>query len=138
MLVCGLSGGIHETIRAQHAIVEARTLLHNAIRLLHPAPRVEVSAPANVEAVVTDAPEQRTLRVHFIAYNATPQTTPSKNRPFVLPGLIEDKPIFRASLELTDEPRRVKVTNPSTVVRHEGREVDVTIEDIHEVVVLEY
>jgi hypothetical protein len=49
--------------------------------------------------VVTDDPATRTLRVHLIAYNATPQTTPAKERPYVLPGLIEDAPMFRASIE---------------------------------------
>jgi hypothetical protein len=84
----------------EHHIVETRKLFANAVRLLNPNPRVRITAPANVEAVVTDDPATRTLRVHLIAYNATPQTTPVKERPYVLPGLIEDAPMFRASIEL--------------------------------------
>jgi hypothetical protein len=126
----------------EHALVEARTLLGNAIRLLHPAPRVRVTAPANVEAVVTDDPDRRILRVHLIAYNPTPRSTPSKNRPFVLPGLIEDAPIFRVSLELSEELAGslagVEAVNPATVLRGEGRNVEATIEDIHEVLLIRY
>ena len=40
------------------------------------------------------------VRIHLIAYNSTPQNTPVENRPFVLPGLIEDTPIFRVQLKL--------------------------------------
>jgi hypothetical protein len=123
---------------SERAIVEARRLLCNAIRLLHPTPRVQIKAPANVEAVVTDDPKNRTLHIHFIAYNATPQTTPSKNRPFVLPGLIEDKPIFRASVHLTKEPTAVKAFNSSTVIGRQGHKIHATIEDIHEVLIVSY
>ena len=123
---------------SEHAIVEARTLLRNAIRLLHPAPRVRVTAPANVEVVVTDDSRHRKLRVHCIAYNATPRTTPGKNRPFTLPGLVEEAPIFRVGLELADEPKEVEAVNPLTTVLRKGRRVEATVEDIHEVLILSY
>lgn len=61
----------------EHHIVETRQLFARAVRLLHPNPQVRITAPANLEAVVTDDPATRTLRVHFIAYNATPQPPPS-------------------------------------------------------------
>ena len=53
---------------------------------------MRIRAPGTVEAVVTDDPATRTLRVHFLAYNAPPQTMPRQNRPSVLPALIEDTP----------------------------------------------
>ena len=81
---------------SEHHIVETRRLLRDAIRLLHPKPRVEITAPTNVESVVTDDPGRRLLRVHLIGYNGPPQTTPIKDRPYVLPALIEDAPMFRA------------------------------------------
>ncbi len=122
----------------EHPVVEARKLLCNAIRLHHSAPRVRITAPANVEAVVTDDPQGRKLHIHFIAYNATPRSTPGKNRPFILPGLVEDTPIFRVSMELAEEPHGVEAVNPSTVVRREGLRVEATIEDIHEVLIVSY
>jgi hypothetical protein len=110
----------------------------NALRHLHPAPRVRIEAPANVEAVVTDDPATRTLRVHFIAYNATPQTTPVKERPYVLPGLIEDRPMFRAAIVLRDGLKGVTAWNPGTVLKKRGNRVEVTVEDIHEVIRFRY
>jgi len=123
---------------SEHPIVEARKLFGNAVRLLNPAPRVRITAPANVEAIVTDAPKDRTLRVHFIAYNATPQTTPGKNRPYILPGLIEDTPIFRAQVQLAAPPKEVEVVNTTTVIRRRGNTIEATIEDVHEVLVVRY
>jgi hypothetical protein len=99
---------------SEHHIVETRKLFANAVRLLNPNPRVRITAPANVEAVVTDDPTTRNLRVHLIAYNATPQTTPVKERPYVLPGLIEDAPMFRASIELRDGLKSAKALNRTT------------------------
>lgn len=123
---------------SEHHIVEARKLLRNAVRFLHPTPRVEVTAPANVETVVTDDPATRTLRVHFIAYNPPPQTMPAKNRPYVLSGLIEDTPLFRATIIVRDRPKRAKAFNKSTELQRSGHKVGVRVEAIHDVVTLRY
>ncbi len=123
---------------SEHAIVEARRLLRNAIRRLHPKPQVRITAPANVEVVVTDDPDSKTLRVHLIAYNATPQTTPAKNRPFVLPGLVEDTPIFRVAVDLEVDLQGVAALNPRTTLVSQERRVEATVEDIHEVLLLKY
>jgi hypothetical protein len=123
---------------SEHHIVEARKLFANAVRFLHPYPRVRIAAPANVESVVTDDPAARTLRVHLIAYNATPQTTPVKERPYVLPGLIEDAPIYRATLEFPDGLKSAKAFNRSTELRKRGNRVELTVEDIHEVIQCRY
>jgi hypothetical protein len=110
----------------------------DAVRFLHPRPRVRILAPANVEAVVTDDPAARVLRVHLLGYNAPPQTMPVRERPFVLPALIEDAPIFRASVNLDSPPRSVEVLNPTTLLKqHDGR-VEVTVSDVHEVLLLRY
>lgn len=123
---------------SEHAVVEARRLFRNACEhLLHPR-RLEISAPSNVEAVVTDDPEERKLRVHFLAYNPTPRSTPAKNRPYVLPGLIEDEPIFRAQLQLAMPIRDAKALDSDTVLQWQGDSAVATIEEIHEVLTLEY
>jgi len=123
---------------SEHHIVEARKLFANAVRLLHPNPRVRVTAPANVEAVVTDDPATRTLRVHLIAYNATPQTTPAKDRPYVLPGLIEDAPMFRATLELPGGLKSAQALNRTTQLKKRGQRIELVIEDLHEVIQCRY
>ncbi|MGA2865749.1 MAG: alpha-amylase family protein [Verrucomicrobiota bacterium] len=119
-------------------IVETRRLLRYAVRFLDPRPRIEIAAPATVEAVVTDDPAGRTLRVHLLGYNSPPQTTPATDRPYVLPGLIEDAPRYRAGITLNRSIRRATVLNRSTVLQRRGNRLDLAVEDIHEVVVVRY
>ncbi len=123
---------------SEHHIVEARKLLRNAIRLLQPTPRIEVTAPASVESVVTDDPLAHVLRVHFIAYNAPAQTMPAKNRPYALPALMEDRPMFRATIVLRDRPKSAAAFNKSTRLIHSGRKIEIVAEDVHEVVTIRY
>ena len=123
---------------SEHHIVETRRLLRTAIRFLNPQPRVQITAPVTVETVVTDDPATRTLRVHFIAYNAPPQTTPAQNRPYVLPALIEDAPMYRATIKLHECPQRAEAWNRSTQLQCHTNCVDLIISGIHEVVILRY
>ncbi len=123
---------------SEHAVVAARHLFRNAVRMLHPEPVVQVTAPANVEAVVTDDPQQRTLRVHLLAYNSTPQTTPATNRPYILPGLIEDEPIYRASILVHRGVQEVTTLGTPLAFQRDGSQIDLMIEGIHEVVLIKY
>ena len=123
---------------SDHHIVEARKLLANAVRLLHPRPRVRITAPATVEAVVTDDPSTRTLRVHLLGYNAPPQTTPAKDRPYVLPGLIEEPPAYRATIQIGEGFERATAWNPTTKLRRRGKMLEVFVEDVHEVIQCRY
>jgi len=123
---------------SEHHIVEARKLFRNAVRLLNSNPRIKISAPANIEAVVTDDPPNRTLRVHLLGYNSPPQTTPARERPFVLPRPIEDAPMHRATLNANFRLKSAKALNRSTQLHRRGNQVDLTVEDIHEVVMLKY
>jgi hypothetical protein len=122
----------------EHHIVETRRLLTNAVRLLNPNPRIRVTAPVNVEAVVTDDVEGQVLRIHLLGYNSSPQTTPPKNRPFVLPGLIEDAPMFRVVLEFADPIGRVSALHKSTNLQKSGQRVAAMINDIHEIIIVRY
>jgi hypothetical protein len=119
-------------------IPEARKLLLYAVRFLDPKPVVEIAAPATVEAVVTDDPAQRVLRVHLVAYNSPPQATPSSDSPYVLPALIEDAPIYRASVTVNRPIKHAAALNGSTRLRRHGSRLDLTVEDIHEVIVIGY
>ncbi len=123
---------------SEHPIVEARKLLGNAVRLLHPQPRVRIAAPANVATIVTDDPEERLLRVHLLAYNATPQTTPPRDRPRVLPGLIEDAPMYRLGLEFPGDVQDVRALNPTTRMQRDEKRAEAVIEEIHEVILIRY
>ena len=125
-------------VSSDHHIIEARTLLANGVRMLYPEPRVTIEAPATVQAVVTDNPAQRRLRVHLLGYNAPPQTTPATNRPYVLPVPIEDTPLYRTTITLRDPPKRVSACSSSTKVTSNGTRVRLVVEDIHEVIVVDY
>ena len=100
----------------EHPIIEARTLLANAVRTLLPHPRLRVDAPSFVEVVASDEPSARRLHVHLIAYSPTPATTPPRNRPFVVPGLIEDAPSYQAKLHLRESFVGTKGLNKDTQI----------------------
>jgi Hypothetical glycosyl hydrolase 6/Beta-galactosidase trimerisation domain len=123
---------------SEHHIVEARKLIGNAVRFLNTNPTVRITAPANVESVVSDDPKTRTLRVHLIGYNSPPQTTPAKERPFVLPMPIEEAPMYRVVVESSRPLKRVEAVKKSTQLKHRGHRIEATVEDIHEVLVLKY
>jgi hypothetical protein len=121
-----------------HHIPEARKLLRHAIDFLHPHARVEVTASVTVETVITDDPRARTLRVHFIPYHSPPQTLPPQGRPFVMPGLIEDIPIFRAEIKLRDPFESARAFRAPLEVDRDRRTIRFMAEDIHEVVAIQY
>lgn len=123
---------------SEHHLVEVRELFQRVVRMLHPEPLVKIDAPANVEAVITDDAPRRTLRVHLIAYNPTPQTTPAKNRPYILPGLIEDRPLYRASIEIARPIAGAEALNDTTSLERSSNRLDLTVDDIHDVVLIEY
>ncbi len=122
----------------EHHIVEARRLIRNAMRFLQPKPRIEITAPAHVETVVTDDAATRTLRVHLIGYLSPPATTPPTNRPYVLPSVIEDLPMCRATLQVGSGIEGVEALNPSTTLRRNGSRIELVVNDIHEVVLIRY
>jgi hypothetical protein len=123
---------------SEHHIVEARRLLVNAVRFLNHNPPVRIKAPVNVEVVVTDEPSERVFRIHLLAYNPSPQTTPPKNRPYILPGLIEDVPMYRISMEFSNPVKNVSSFNKSTNMQKTGQHVTATINDIHEIIIIKY
>ncbi len=123
---------------SEHGIVEARKLIANSVHYLHPDPVIEIRAPVNVEAVVSDDPPNRLLRVHLLGYFAPPQTTPAQHRPYVLPGLLEDAPVYRATLRLRRPVHSATASNPGTEIKRNGPSIEVTVTDLHEVVRLAY
>ena len=123
---------------SEHYIVEARRLLANAIRLLRPEPRLRITAPATVQAVVTDEPAQRMLRIHLLGYNSPPQTTPPKDRPRVIPGLIEDEPMYRVTIEFSERIKDARALDKSTQLKRRGGQVKATVNNIHEVLIVDY
>jgi hypothetical protein len=123
---------------SEHSIVETRKLLTSAVRFLHSKPRVQVQAPTMVQTIVTEDASARELRVHFLAYNSPPQATPPKGRPMVLPAMIEESPIYRARITFRDSIGSVKALNPTTQLEKQGNQIELLIDDLHEVLVVQY
>ncbi len=122
----------------EHPISEARHLLRNAVRFLNPNPRIRIEAPLNVEAVVTEDTKKRIFRIHLIGYTAPPATMPLKDRPFVMPSLIENAPSYEITIELDGAVRKVRTCNSSTEIRKHGKIVRARVNDIHETLTVEY
>ncbi len=136
--VATFAASLDATTAGEHHLVEARNVLAQTIRLLHPDPLVRIDAPGNVEAVVSDDPASRTLRIHLIGYNSTPQTIPAKNRPYILPGLVEDRPLYRASIHCARPIVEAKTLNQTTALERMGDRLDLLVDDIHDVVLIQY
>jgi len=58
--------------------------------------------------------------------------------PYVLPGLIELVPIFRVQLGLAEGFESVEAFNENTLVRTTEKRITATIEDIHDVLIIQY
>lgn len=122
---------------SEYRTAEARNLLSNAVRALRPDPYIRIDAPRFVETAVTNDPKTNTLRVHFVGYPAPPGITEAK-RPWILPEPIEDVPLYRARVELKRHINQATAYNKSTEVASENGAMDLTINDIHDVLIVHY
>lgn len=141
--VVTFAGSPDYSTASEHRILETRHLLAAAVRWLNPNPRIRISAPLTVEAVVTDDPVERVLRVHLLGYNAPPQNMPPKrwsleNLGLVMPEMIEDLPLYRAQIELSGTFRGASAWSPQTQLSVEGPRVTATVNDVHDVIRIRY
>jgi hypothetical protein len=118
---------------SEHATVEARRLLSGAIDWIQPQRRVRIEAPANVETVITEEPGTGVLRVHCLGYFSPAQAIPASNRPFVIPALLEDEPIYRLKLVIDRPIEQVTAFNSESSVRQDGQQIEATIVGVHDV-----
>ncbi len=126
-------------LTSDYALPEDRRWIGNLVRHLHPEPEVEVEAPVFVEAVPTRAEGEAALRVHLIAHAmpgafSGPQWTAGA---LVRLVRMEDAPMYRAVVRTRAEYGRVEVLGERTQWRRLGpREVELTVQDVHEAVIL--
>lgn len=64
-----------------------------------------------METVVTQVPGSSEYRVHAVGYLLPPGAVDPK-RPWVIPELIEDTPLYRMSIEMPSPTVRCKGTHP--------------------------
>jgi hypothetical protein len=118
---------------SEHATVESRQFLSSLVRWAVPRPLVRVTAPVNVETVVTQEQDSGLIRVHLLSYDGPPQTTPAAGRPAVMPALLEDEPLYRVKLQLDQPVLKVESHQSQTELKFADREIEATISGIHEV-----
>jgi len=120
----------------EYRTAEARHLLANAVISLLGDRAVAIHAPQFVETVVTNGKTKNAVNVQCVAYLPPPGAVDPK-RPWSIPELIEDTPLYRIKVTLGTAVRSAKGVNPSTEVIVAGKEVTATINDIHEVLEIE-
>ena len=127
-------------IASEYRTAEPRFLIRNAIRYLNPEPDVEVSAPLNVESVITEDEKNRILRIHLISY-LSPAASTGPGRPhsnFILPCPMEEAPIYRAKITVRRPFRDVSALSPDTQIEILSNGIELLVSDIHETIVMRY
>ena len=123
-------------LTSNYALPEDRYLIRNLVRHLHPEPEVEVDAPVFVEAVPTRAEGDAVLRVHLIGH-ALPGAYSGPERSLIGPARMEDAVMYRAVIRTRGVYADVEVLDAGTSWRRLGpHKVEVTVQDVHETVVL--
>jgi hypothetical protein len=120
----------------RYRVPEHRNLLRNIVRLLNPSPAVRVSAPANVECVVTQDRSTTSLLVHFLSFSApataaTPVFTSGRT---VLPPCMEEPSWYEATLITNSTPASAAALSPATKLNVVGNRISLFTRAIHEVV----
>ncbi len=120
---------------SEYALPECRKLLANAVRYLNPTPEIKIDAPTNVETAILSRPDNRGYYIHCIAYLSPPQTIPQKNRPYVLPALIEDNPCYPITITTTSPIQSATAYNQTTEIKTlSNTQLSALIQDLHEII----
>lgn len=119
-----------------YAIPEHRLVLRNIVRHLHSRREISIEAPLAVEAVATHDVTGRRYLIHFIGYQGA-RVVGGMRLP-VRPSTIEEQPLYRARVSLTQAPRSVHAASPTTVIELLGNSVSLQIEEIHETMIVSY
>ena len=112
----------------EYRTTEVRALLANAIRALLPKSDLSIEAPAYVETVVTRDGDGK-YRVHFNGFLTPPGSTDVK-RPWAIPELMVDTPLYRAEVKANSPIKSVHGVNPSTEATIQGDRVSLLVNDL--------
>lgn len=69
---------------------------------------------------------------------AVPDHAPAQNHPHILPGLIEDSPMYRVVVDSAAPIKRAMAFNKSTDLTRRGRRLEATVYDTHDVLIAGY
>jgi hypothetical protein len=121
-----------------YRVPEHRNLLRNLVRYLNPTPPVQVTAPRNVEIVVTRDDQRGRLLIHWLCCNSPPTSValsfPEGRR--VLPSLIEETPHYWASVLINRPFSGIEAVQARAQVQPEQRRIDLELTDSYAVLAI--
>ena len=118
------------------SLPEQRVFANNVISSALPEQRIVVSAPLNVEAVITrDRAHDRTYFVHFIGFVGV-RDGQSQAASQILAPVMEEMWRYRAEVRMPQSIRRANAHSGDTMVRVDGTTVLVETGEIHDVIAI--
>lgn len=120
-----------------YPLVEHRHLIANLLRALDPDPPVRISAPANVETVVTREKNSQRHIIHFVQFQGIRDAGGSRDRTFEVP-LMDESVFYQARMDFNRPVREARPAGSNSRVRATGNKVILETNGIHEAVVIDY
>ncbi len=115
---------------------EHRMLVRNLVKSMLPTPTVSVSAPLNVESVITFDRKRNRHIIHFVAFLGVRDAHSTATDQSLVP-LMEEMWRYRARIRLEAPIRRASALSPRTEVRFDATRVDLDTAEIHDAVIIE-
>ena len=132
--VVTLACGPDHACGGDYHVPEARQLLAAAVQMLVPDDALRIEAETTVQAVVVAERDRPRLHVHLLAYASPPQSMPARDRPRVMPALLESNPIHRTTIRFDRPPAAVTAARPTTRISQDGSVVTLEVDGVHEVI----
>ncbi len=119
---------------------EHRHLIRNLVRYLNPKPAILVTAPLNVEIVITRDEERSRLLIHFLCFSgpATATAAAFPNGKRVLPTLMEEPIHYAATIKIHRPFARVTVVGPDAHLTRKGDSLRLATSAVHEILVIHF
>jgi hypothetical protein len=95
-----------------------------------------VSAPLNVESVITHDRERNRHVIHFVAFLGVRDAHSTATDQSLVP-LMEEMWRYRAQIRLEAQVRRASALSPRTEIRFDATKVDLDTAEIHDAVIIE-
>jgi hypothetical protein len=129
--------GLDRSYADIHELPEHRQLIGNLVRCLAEPPWLEVDAPLNAEAVLTHSGPQ--LRLHLTMFHPLRQavTLPTLNQPIRPSSRMEEPALYRARIRMQGPFRSVSKWRASSELAVDGQQIELTCEDVHEVITID-
>jgi len=130
--------GLDRSYADYYELPEHRRLLANLVKSLSPPPLVEIEAPLNCEAVLTQ--EGTTLRIHLTMFNPLRQSTtlPSLDQPIRPSIRMEEAALYQATVRCEKPFQSVSAVRDTTDVQVDRQQIiEVTCRDVYEVLTIE-